>query len=64
MPMTAQKFKELRLDFGYSTRELSDWLGLKPDGGRHIRRIESGEREISGPIEKLMRHLDKGDIEP
>lgn len=55
--MTPNKFKSMRKEMGLSQKEVAHILRLKSD--RAVRRYESGDREISGPIEELMTRVLK-----
>lgn len=45
--MTRQQFKEARLALGFSTAGLAKEWGMGKDGGRAVRRWESGERPVN-----------------
>lgn len=47
--MTPIEVKTARLALGMSQRELAETLRMGLDGGRAVRRWESGDRPISGP---------------
>jgi DNA-binding transcriptional regulator YiaG len=51
--MTPDEFKAAREKLGLSITDMARALRLSPDG-RAVRRYERGEREISGPIERLI----------
>ena len=53
--MTPTQFKDARKALGLSQNAMAEALGLKTS--RAIRQFESGEREVSGPIAKLMAML-------
>ena len=55
--MSKEEFAEIRAAAGMTFAALADYLGLKEL--RSVQRYESGERSISGPVEKLMRLLEK-----
>lgn len=61
--MTPLEIRAARKRLGYSARELAEALRLGKDGGRTIRRWESGETPISGPatiaIKCLLTHGEK-----
>ena len=57
--MSPETFKEYRQKPGLSQAKLSRLLGFK-DEGRNVRRIESGERAISGPVDRLLTWLATG----
>lgn len=50
--MTGAQFKDARKALGYTQSEMAEALGLK--SSRAIRQYEAGEREVSGPIQKLL----------
>jgi DNA-binding transcriptional regulator YiaG len=47
----ARRIKLLRTQMGWSQRELARNLGVSPSAVAHW---ETGEREISGPVQKLL----------
>lgn len=49
--VTPADLKAARKRLGYSTRELAEALRLGKGGGRTVRRWESGETPISGPVQ-------------
>lgn len=53
--MTPKQFKAARKKLGLSQSEMADALAIKDP--RTIRRYESGEREISGPVALLIERL-------
>lgn len=53
--MTPAQFKQARKSLSLSQSEMAIALGLKT--ARAIRHYESGDRVISGPIEKLVNVL-------
>ena len=53
-PMSPEQFKKARHKLGYSLTEMAAIIGVTD---RAIRRYEDGEREVSGPIQKLMTLL-------
>jgi DNA-binding transcriptional regulator YiaG len=55
--LTKEEFAAIRAAAGMTYSELADYLWLKEL--RSVQRYESGERSISGPVEKLMRILEK-----
>ena len=57
--MSPKTFKEYRQKLGLSQTQLSRLLGLH-DGSRSVRRYETGERAISGPVERLLTWLATG----
>jgi transcriptional regulator with XRE-family HTH domain len=50
--MTPTQFKDTRKALGYTQSEMAEALGLR--SSRAIRQYEAGEREVSGPIQKLL----------
>ena len=53
--MTHTQFKDARIALGLSQNAMAEALGLKTS--RAIRQFESGERQVSGPVAKLMDYL-------
>lgn len=53
--MTPAGFKEARHTLGLSARALAEALELGAHGGRTVRRWESGDSPIPGPVAVLMR---------
>lgn len=45
--MTSEQFKDARHALGYSQQSLADEWGMGQNGGRTIRRWESGERPLN-----------------
>ncbi|HAD28521.1 MAG TPA: hypothetical protein DCF96_07645 [Rhodobacteraceae bacterium] len=45
--MTSEQFKDARSALGYSQQSLADEWGMGQNGGRTIRRWESGERPLN-----------------
>lgn len=56
--MTPASFKSIRERCNLTQQQLAAWLNLTDNGDRHIRGIESGERQPSGPVVVLMHILD------
>lgn len=54
--MSKEEFAAIRAGAGMTYNALADYLGVEL---RSVQRYESGERSISGPVEKLMRILEK-----
>jgi DNA-binding transcriptional regulator YiaG len=52
--MTPAEIKAIRHKLGLSQAGLAAALNLGKDGGRTVRRYESGEREPIGPVVRLM----------
>lgn len=49
--MTSEEFQAARKKLGLSVNEMADALRLSPEnGGRKVRRFESGGVKISGPV--------------
>jgi len=53
--MTSTQFKDARKALQLSQNAMAEALGLKTS--RAIRQFESGERQVSGPVAKLMSML-------
>ena len=53
--MKPSEFKDARISLGLSQSKMASALGLKTS--RAIRQFESGEREVSGPVAKLVDML-------
>jgi transcriptional regulator with XRE-family HTH domain len=53
--MKPSEFKDARISLGLSQSKMAEALGLKT--GRAIRQFESGDREVSGPVAKLVEML-------
>lgn len=58
--MTPATFKAIRQRKGLSTRALAALFRLSDE--KTIRRYETGERSISGPVTMLMEMLDAGEL--
>lgn len=58
--MTPATFKAIRLRLGLTQSGLARILRV--DDLRTIRRYETGERSISGPVSLLMELIDAGEI--
>lgn len=56
--MTAAEFKAIRQRANLTQSALADRLRISDK--RAIRRYETGERSISGPISLLMEKIDEG----
>ena len=56
--MTPATFKSIRTRFGLTQTQLA--ARLRIEDLRTIRRYETGERSISGPVSLLMELLDAG----
>jgi len=50
--MTPDEFRAMRLKRGLSQKGMAKFLGLKSD--RAVRYYESGKREISGPVIRVI----------
>jgi DNA-binding transcriptional regulator YiaG len=55
LDMTPGEFRTIRERLGLNTHGLAVVIGAS--SGRTVRRWEAGEREISGPVQRLMRLL-------
>ena len=55
--MQARDFRKVREQLGLSVAQVAAYLRVQ---GRTVRRYESGERQISGPVAKLMERLAAG----
>lgn len=55
--MNAAEFRAHRDALGYSAAGMADALLLGKEGGRTVRRWESGESPINGPVTVAMRLL-------
>ena len=58
--MTPATFKAIRQRAGLTQSGLA--AALRISDGRAIRRWETGEREISGPVTLLMELIDQGKL--
>lgn len=58
--MTPEQFRKIRKKLGLSANKMGTALGLRGDPGRTIRRYESGEVEISGPVQTAMLAMAEG----
>ena len=54
--MTPAIFKSIRTQAGLTQRQLAERLRV---GARHIRSIEAGDREPSGPLTVLMEQIEQ-----
>ncbi len=55
--MTPDKFKAIRTTLGLTQAQMA--LALRLNGSRAVRAYELGEREIGGPVSKLMDIFDR-----
>lgn len=55
--MTGAEFRAARDRLGLSARAMAEALRMGENGGRTIRRYESGERPISGPLSLAVKYL-------
>jgi DNA-binding transcriptional regulator YiaG len=63
--MTPATFKSIRQRAGLTQSGVAAFLRLSGEtGGRHVRKLESGDAPISGPVAFLMELLDAGVIQP
>lgn len=53
--MTADEFRAARQRLGLSAAKMAEAIGVAH--GRHIRKIEAGERPVSEPVAKLIGYL-------
>lgn len=54
--MSPDELRTIRLQLGLSQKALAELVGLDGEhADRSIRRYEDGERDISGPIDRLLR---------
>jgi DNA-binding transcriptional regulator YiaG len=53
--VTPERFKQIRRRAGLSLPELANYLWVTDL--RTLRRYESGDREVSGPVARLMEQL-------
>lgn len=58
--MTPQEFKQARKALGYSQQALADEFDMGVNGGRTIRRWESGERPMNGIAAYTIKLMLKG----
>ena len=60
MTTPQHEMRELRIALKLSQNDFGRLLGLEGnDPGRVIRRWENNEREISGPVKKLMEYIKR-----
>lgn len=62
--MTPAEFRAHRDALGLSAAAMGDALLLGKDGGRTVRRWESGDVAISGPVTLAMRFLVAAAMQP
>jgi transcriptional regulator with XRE-family HTH domain len=65
MSMQPEDLKAARIALGFTVTELAEALRLSmPNGRTAVREMETGKREISGPvsvaIELMLREMDYG----
>jgi transcriptional regulator with XRE-family HTH domain len=58
--MTPEQFRKIRNKLGLSANKMGVALGLRGDPGRTVRRYESGDIEISGPVQTAALALAEG----
>jgi transcriptional regulator with XRE-family HTH domain len=58
--VTPETFSTIRERAGLTQRQLARLLRIEDD--RTIRRYESGDRAVSGPVSLLMEMLDRGEL--
>lgn len=62
--MTSDELKQARHDLGLSVREMATALRLsETNGEREIRRMEKGEKPVSGPISVAVEAMLNGWVE-
>ena len=59
--MTPDQIKALRERLGMSARAFAELLGMGEDD-RAVRYFESGEREPSGPVMRLLEMVERGEL--
>lgn len=65
--MTPERIKKIRGRRGFSQAQLAGVLGLtdpEGNGADRVREFETGKRQPSGPIERLLFLLEHGQIPP
>lgn len=62
--LSKEEFARIRARLGLSYEEMARALCLRDDGGRTVRRIETGGAAISGPVSRLMMAFDEGKLTP
>ena len=60
--MTPADLRAIRVGLGLSQAAMARELGLGANGGRTVRRYESGDVEPSGPVRRLYRALEAGKL--
>ena len=61
--MTPDRVREIRLALGLSQNALAEALRLGPNGGRTVRRWESGQVPITGPASVALELMkEKADL--
>ena len=61
--MTSDRAKAIRIDAGLSLAEMAHLINLKDpygNGARRVREYEAGQREISGPVARILQLLAAG----
>jgi DNA-binding transcriptional regulator YiaG len=58
--MTPAQFVQARAALGMTQRQLAEALRLGEDGGRAVRRWETGDRPVSGPVSLVIEALLSG----
>lgn len=53
--MTANEFRDARTRLGHTSASLAREWGMGANGARNIRRWESGQKEIPGPVAYRLR---------
>jgi len=57
MEMTPQQFKDARHKLGLSAQGMANALGMSTSSGRTVRRWEAGDRDIPGPVIRVIGFL-------
>ena len=60
--MSPDEVKAIRHRAGLSARGLAQVLGLQSSDGRHIRMLEAGDRQVTGPVQRILEMLDRGEL--
>lgn len=58
--MKAEKIIKLREKHGATQSQLAEFLGINQAS---VSRLERGQAKPSGPVERLLRQLEKGEIQ-
>ena len=60
--MTPEQARAVRASTGLSQQRFGELIGLAKNAGRTIRRYESGEVEVAGPVLVLYRLILTGNL--